>query len=144
METRSCLNQPDVYSEQCPCRSILDRVADKWTALIIGKLEENPHRFNQLRRAIPGISAKILTQTLRSLERDGMLTRTMYSTMPVTVEYALTELGYSVAVPLTAVREWAEQHRDEILVANADYDSKGEPLSPTVANTSLPSHKASQ
>lgn len=135
METETCTGVADVYSQLCPCRTILDRVADKWTALIIGKLTESPHRFNQLRRAIPGISAKMLTQTLRSLERDGMLTRMMYPTMPVTVEYSLTELGVSLVEPLAAVRRWAEENKDEVLAANERYH---QPLSPAAANQEVP------
>lgn len=134
MDTDTCTGKPDVYSQLCPCRSILDRIADKWTALIIGKLAQSPYRFNQLRRAIPGISAKMLTQTLRSLECDGMVLRTMYPTMPVTVEYSLTDLGRSLAEPLAAVRRWAEEHRDEILAANQRFYAAEPPLSPVVAN----------
>lgn len=134
METDSCSGKPDVYSQLCPCRSILDRIADKWTALIIGKLAQSPLRFNQLRRAIPGISAKMLTQTLRSLECDGMVDRTMYPTMPVTVEYSLTDLGRSLAEPLAAVRQWAEEHRDDVLAASERFHSTQPPLSPIVAN----------
>ncbi|MBP3088377.1 transcriptional regulator [Corynebacterium sp. sy017] len=115
---------------------MLDRVSDKWTALIIGKLSQHPLRFNQLKRDVQGISAKILTQTLRSLERDGMITRTVYPTMPVGVEYELTELGRSLALPLAAIRQWAEEHRDDVLAANEKYDAQAPTPSPASINAS--------
>ena len=132
MET-TCSGAPNVYSLQCPCRPILDRLAHKWTALIIGRLQDQPYRFNQLLREIPGLSAKVLTQTLRSLERDGIITRTVYPTTPVSVEYALTDLGVSVAKPLGAVRKWAEDHRDDVVQANLAYDSLSSDTIATVA-----------
>ena len=107
----------DVYRAACPTRQALDRIADKWTALIVGLLAERPHRFNELRRAIDGISQKVLTQTLRSLEVDGLLTRRELGGKPVSVEYALTPLGRSLVAPLAAIRDWAEQHIEEVLAA---------------------------
>jgi DNA-binding HxlR family transcriptional regulator len=101
----------------CPTRQALDRIADKWTALIVGLLEERPHRFGELRRAIEGISQKMLTQTLRSLERDGLVRRRVIATVPVTVEYSLTPVGRTLAKPLGAVRDWAEKHIEAVLEA---------------------------
>jgi DNA-binding HxlR family transcriptional regulator len=109
----------DVYRAACPTRSALDRIADKWTALIIGLLAERPHRFGELRRRIDGISQKMLTQTLRSLERDGLVARRAEATVPVTVEYSLTPLGATLVGPLEAIRVWAEAHIDEVLDARA-------------------------
>lgn len=109
----------DVYSAACPTRAALDRLADKWTVLIVAALAEHPHRFGALRRRIDGISQKMLTQTLRSLERDGIVSRRVETTVPIAVEYSLTPLGATLAVPIAAVRDWAEEHMDEILAARA-------------------------
>jgi DNA-binding HxlR family transcriptional regulator len=107
----------NVYLASCPTRQALNRIADKWTALIIGLLAQRPHRFGELRRAIEGISHKVLTQTLRSLERDGLISRRVLVTKPVTVEYSLTTLGETLNGPLAAVRDWAEQHIEAVLKA---------------------------
>ena len=89
----------NVYCDNCPTRLALDRIADKWTALIIGLLAEKPYRFGELRRAIEGISQKVLTQTLRSLEQDGLVSRQTLTTVPTTVEYTITKLGHSLTGP---------------------------------------------
>ena len=113
----------DLYSAGCPCRDILDLVASKWSALIIGKLEEETHRFGQLRRAVPGITQKMLTQTLRRLEQDGLVHREVLVQMrPPQVEYSLTELGRSVTAPLAAMRDWTEQHRPVVQAARQRFD----------------------
>lgn len=122
METTPATSPKDAhpgnaYCATCPCRDILDLVASKWSALIIGRLEERPHRFGQLRRAVPGITQKMLTQTLRRLEYDGLVHREVLPTRPPQVEYSLTDLGASATVPLAAIRDWAEQHLPEILAA---------------------------
>ena len=123
MET-SCDDRRDVYARNCPCREVLDLVASKWSALVIGALEGGPMRFGALRRRIEGVTQKMLTQTLRELERDGLLDRTVYPTVPPAVEYALTALGRSVADPLAAIRDWSEQHLDQIKAAREDYDRR--------------------
>ncbi|MEP7210810.1 MAG: helix-turn-helix domain-containing protein [Alphaproteobacteria bacterium] len=107
------------YAVACPTRVVLDRIADKWTVLIMGLLTERPMRFNQLRKSIEGLSQKVLTQTLRTLEADGMVTRTAFPTVPVTVEYALTPLGRSLGKTLDGVRVWAEKNIGAILSARA-------------------------
>lgn len=108
----------DVWSATCPCRQVLEIVASKWSALVIGRLEEQPHRFGQLRRAIPGITQKMLTQTLRQLERDGLVHREVLAhKRPPQVEYSLTELGYGITEPLAALRTWSEQHLPDIQAA---------------------------
>jgi len=112
----------DVYLKQCPCREVLDMVASKWTALAIGALEDGPQRFGEVRRKVEGITQKMLTQTLRALTRDGLITRTVYPTVPLRVEYELTPLGRSLVAPLSALRTWSEQHIDLIQTARADYD----------------------
>lgn len=113
----------DLYSAECPCRDILDLVASKWSALIIGKLEEKPYRFGELRRAIPGITQKMLTQTLRGLEHDGLVARTVLAhKRPPQVEYSLTGLGHTVTEPLGAMREWTEQHLPDVRAARLRFD----------------------
>jgi DNA-binding HxlR family transcriptional regulator len=107
----------DVYAAMCPTRQALDRIADKWTVLIIGSLARGTHRFGELRREIDGISQKMLTQTLRSLEFDGLVARRVKPTVPVTVEYSLTATGRTLTEPLEAIRRWAERHIDEVLRA---------------------------
>jgi DNA-binding HxlR family transcriptional regulator len=108
----------DVYRAACPTRRVLDLVADKWTALIIGLLADRPHLFGELRSAIEGISAKVLAQKLRLLEADGLVHRRVLPTRRVTVEYSLTGLGQTLIGPLEAIRDWAEQHIEEIRQAN--------------------------
>ncbi len=115
----------DLYSAECECRDILDLVASKWSALIIGRLEQQPHRFGQLRRAIPGITQKMLTQTLRRLEYDGLVNRTVFAQMrPPQVEYSLTELGLTVTEPLEAMRHWTEHHLPDVRAARRRFDER--------------------
>ncbi|UBU17795.1 winged helix-turn-helix transcriptional regulator [Nonomuraea gerenzanensis] len=109
----------DVYAAQCPCREVLDLLANKWSALAVGALEEGPQRFGALQRRLEGVSPKVLTQTLRRLEEHGFVDRTVYPEVPLHVEYALTELGRGVAGPLGALRSWVESHLDEIHGARA-------------------------
>ncbi|MDR6770229.1 helix-turn-helix domain-containing protein [Azospirillum sp. BE72] len=113
---------PDAYASGCPTRQALDRIADKWTVLILGLLEGGPMRFNQLRREIEGISQKMLSQTLKSLERDGLVSRKVFATVPVTVEYAITPLGATLAETLVPLRVWAETHIAQVLESRAAYD----------------------
>jgi len=114
---------PNVYSADCPTRLILDRVGDKWAVLLLGLLTEAPRRFNELRRRIGGISQKMLSQTLKSLERDGLVRRDVIPTVPVTVEYSITELGITLADAVEPLRRWAEQHLAEVQAAQQRYDS---------------------
>ena len=108
----------------CPMRDILDRVGDKWSVLVIILLRDGKMRFSDLRRAVDGISQRMLTQTLRQLERDGLVSRTVYPSVPVRVEYALTALGETLTGPLSALAEWAQTNRDAILLNRAAYDSR--------------------
>ena len=114
----------NVYDKNCPTRHALDRIADKYTVLVIIFLQDTPRRFGELQRMITGISQKVLTQTLRSLERDGILTRTVYAEVPPRVEYALTPLGETLIQPLAVLRAWAEGHIETILAAQARYDQQ--------------------
>lgn len=112
----------DVYNEKCPTRIVLDRIADKWTVLIVGALEGNTKRFGELRREIGGVSQKMLTQTLRGLERDGVVTRVVYASVPPKVEYSLTPLGRTLVNILESIRDWAESNIEDVLKAQGDYD----------------------
>ena len=119
----------DAFLEHCPSRQLLDRIADKWVALVLAALattvpresganaaiEPRPMRYSELSRRLAGVSQKMLTQTLRSLERDGLVTRTVTATVPVTVTYELTELGLSLQGVMCSIKEWAEGHMDEVL-----------------------------
>ncbi|SDG98384.1 transcriptional regulator, HxlR family [Lentzea fradiae] len=102
----------DVYAAQCPCRAMLDLLANKWSALAIGALEDGPQRFGHLQRHLQGVSPKVLTQTLRRLEEFGLVDRTVFPAVPLHVEYSLTELGHSAAVPLRMLRGWVEDNLD--------------------------------
>lgn len=107
------------------CRAVselLSRVGDKWTVLIVKALECRSRRFNELKREIGGISQQMLTRTLKTLERDGMVARTVHATVPPQVEYALTDLGRSLAVPVMALADWTFAHLPEIHANRAAYD----------------------
>jgi len=106
MKKRKC----NVLDEGCPSRQVLDRIADKWTSLVIYALSEGTLRYGELQRVIGGVSQKMLTQTLRSLEEDGLVARKVYPVVPPMVEYSLTSLGRTLIEPLTAIRKWAEAH----------------------------------
>lgn len=106
---------PDVHGVQCLPRQALDLISDRWTMIVVKALSEGIHRYGELHRAIGGISQKMLTQTLRSLEHDGLVQRTVYPVVPPKVEYALTPLGETLIEPLTAISAWAERHMDEIV-----------------------------
>jgi len=108
---------------QCAPRQALDLISDRWTMIVIKALAEGIHRYGALHREIGGISQKMLTQTLRSLERDGLVRRTVYPVVPPKVEYALTPLGETLREPLTAISAWAERHMDEILETRRQHDA---------------------
>lgn len=114
--------KPNVYASDCPTRVVLDRIADKWAVLVLGLLAAEPQRFNQLRRRIDGLSQKMLSQTLKSLERDGLVHRRAIATVPVTVEYSITPLGRTLADTVDGLRIWAEAHITEVQRAQKRYD----------------------
>ncbi|MHB8153521.1 MAG: winged helix-turn-helix transcriptional regulator [Vulcanimicrobiaceae bacterium] len=118
--------EPDAFSGNCPTRELLDRIADKWTTLIIGILgrADGPVRFGELRRSISGISQKMLTQTLRDLERDGLVIRRLYPEIPPRVEYSLTPLGQTLDEPLRALARWAERHMPAVRTAQEAFDRR--------------------
>ncbi|WP_026460612.1 winged helix-turn-helix transcriptional regulator [Schaalia suimastitidis] len=111
------VTQWDPYNRDCPTRRLLDRIGDRWTVLVIGSLEEGPRRFGELKKAVDGISQKMLTQTLRGLEEDGLVTRTVTPQIPPRVDYELTELGRTLIEPLAGLESWARTHMQEVLQA---------------------------
>src|ERR1700752_496749 len=116
--------KPNAYSADCPTRQILDRVGDKWAVLILLLIHEEKMRFNALRRAIEGISQKMLSQVLKSLERDGLIRRRAIATVPVTVEYSILPLGTTLAAAVDPLRAWAERNLKEVLAAQRRYDAQ--------------------
>jgi DNA-binding HxlR family transcriptional regulator len=126
----------DAFLAGCPSRQLLDRISDKWVALILSALgsdgpspgtdcgDPRPMRYSELSRRLAGVSQKMLTQTLRSLERDGLITRTVTPTVPVTVTYQLTDLGGSLHRVMRGIKAWAETHMDEVLANREEYDTR--------------------
>ena len=115
----------DRSQESCvTVHETLERIGDKWTVLVVGVLEHAPLRYNEIRRAVVGISQRMLTLTLKALERDGIVERTVYPTIPPRVDYELTELGRSLMVPLRALSDWAIKYRPAMLAARQRYADK--------------------
>ena len=114
---------PTAIDEVCRPRQALELISDRWSMIVVKALGEGVHRYGVLHREIGGISQKMLTQTLRSLERDGLVRRTVYPVVPPRVEYELTPLGETLMVPIAAIGEWAEQHLDEILKSRLENDA---------------------
>lgn len=114
----------DVMQQACPTRQVLDRVADKWTMLVVLALEGGTLRFSQLRARVQGVTQKMLTQTLRGLERDGLVSRRVFPTVPVTVEYALTPLGRSLSAAVSVIREWSYENIEAVDAARDEYDHR--------------------
>ncbi|HET7293140.1 MAG TPA: helix-turn-helix domain-containing protein [Vicinamibacteria bacterium] len=109
----------DVLNPSCPSREVLERIGEKWTALVIRVLADGTHRYSDLQRRVGGVSQKMLTQTVRGLERDGLVVRRVFPVVPPRVEYSLTPLGRTLIEPLDAVCRWAERHLPEMLAARA-------------------------
>ncbi|WP_030160003.1 helix-turn-helix domain-containing protein [Glycomyces sp. NRRL B-16210] len=114
--------QSDVQAEACPIVQIIDRVAGKWAVSILVAATRGPVRYTELERSIPGVSRRMLTLTLRNLERDGLLDRTVYATVPPKVEYSATESARELYGHLTGLLDWAERHRPDIIEARRAYD----------------------
>ncbi|WP_067466494.1 winged helix-turn-helix transcriptional regulator [Nocardia amamiensis] len=128
----------DAFVAACPSRQLLDRISNKWVTLVLAALgsdgsrqqgtsctgDPRPMRYSELARLLAGVSQKMLTQTLRSLERDGLITRTVTPTVPVTVSYELTDLGLSLHQMMRGVKSWAETHMDDVLDNRATYDTR--------------------
>lgn len=115
----------NVYDPDCPARTMLDRIGDKWTVLVVLMLLDGPRRFNDLRARVGKVAPKVLTETLRRLERDGVLTRTAFAEIPPRVVYELTPLGRSLEQPIRSIAEWAEQNIEQIAAAREAYDGSG-------------------
>jgi DNA-binding HxlR family transcriptional regulator len=111
-------------TEACEIRDLLDRLADKWSLLVVELLGEGTRRFTELRRSIGGISQRMLTSTLRRLERDGLVHRTVHPVVPPRVDYALTPLGASLLEAISPLVDWTRAHRDEVAAARASYDDE--------------------
>jgi DNA-binding HxlR family transcriptional regulator len=112
----------DDYPEDCGIREVLDRIGDKWSVLMVVELAKGVRRFRALQRAVPGISQRMLTLTLRRLERDGLITRTVYATVPAQVEYALTDMGRSMHAQVRQLADWAAEHRAAVSAARRSWD----------------------
>ena len=120
----SPMNIPVRHQACVAAREVLNRVGDKWSVMVIALLGDRTLRFSELRRAIEGISQRMLTLTLRGLVRDGLATRTLYATIPPRVEYALTPLGRTLLKPVRALAAWAEKNRVQIQAAREKFDAK--------------------
>ncbi|MFF0156884.1 winged helix-turn-helix transcriptional regulator [Streptomyces sp. NPDC005263] len=118
------LSIPSADDPRCSVRDVLDRIADKWTALIITILAEGPIGYAELRRSAAGVSHKMLAQTLRKLERDGLVDRTVLDARPVRVTYSLTPFGETIVPPLTALRNWANTHGPELVANQVAWDQR--------------------
>jgi DNA-binding HxlR family transcriptional regulator len=113
----------DPYSADCPSRQLLDRIGDKWSVLIVIALSDGSRRYSELAARIEGVSQKMLTQTLRGLERDGMVRRTVHASVPPRVDYELTPLGRTLLTPITALEQWATAHMADVLKARRRHDA---------------------
>ncbi len=116
----------ELDSGNCPVRDVMDHIGDKWSSLLLMALGARAHRFGELKRAVPDISQRMLTQTLRDLQTDGLISRHVFATVPPSVEYRLTPLGESLMVPLSALADWAMVHHDEIRRARAAFAKTAE------------------
>lgn len=124
-ETPHTDSPANILASTCPSRTVMRHLTDRWTPMIVAALSEEPTaRFSELKDRIQGVSPKVLTQTLRSMERDGLVTRKVTAAMPPRVDYALTPLGTTLTAPINALRRWAQDHMTEVLAAREKYDQK--------------------
>jgi DNA-binding HxlR family transcriptional regulator len=124
---RVCRTEPaaaDLFDPSCPTRLVLDRIGDKWTVLIVLLPSDGPMRFSALRARLGPVATKILLQTLRRIERDGLVSREIFAEVPPRVEYTLTDLGHSLTGPIAAIGDWAETHLAEISAAQQAFDDQ--------------------
>jgi DNA-binding HxlR family transcriptional regulator len=115
----------DLFHKDCPTRQVIDLIGDRWTVLVILALNDGPQRFSCLTERVQGITEKMLTQTLRDLERDGLVQRIVYPAVPPHVEYSLTPEGQTLTVPIEAIESWAYRHIEQILAARKEFDERG-------------------
>ncbi|WBB56337.1 helix-turn-helix domain-containing protein [Verrucosispora sp. WMMD573] len=116
--------KPNLYDRRCGSRQVLDRIGDRWSVLVVLTLAEGPKRYGELADRIDGVSHKMLTQTLRGLERDGLATRMVHATVPPRVDYELTDLGRNLLNLLAGLEAWATDHLAEVEAARARYDAR--------------------
>lgn len=121
-QRRQSREEYDAFLDACPSRKLLERLSDKWVSLILVALADGEQRYSELARCVAGVSPKMLTQTLRNLERDGFAIRSIIPTVPIRVDYQLTPLGRSLLPVVSAIKSWAEGHMDEVQVARDHYD----------------------
>jgi len=114
----------NVFVQNCPSREIMQRLGDKWTPLVLLALAGGPQRFSELRQLIGSVTPKVLTSTLRTLERDGLVKRTVFAQVPVRVDYELTEIGHSLLGPMDTLRKWSETHVSKVLEARDEFDAR--------------------
>jgi DNA-binding HxlR family transcriptional regulator len=133
VDTNTAVRAPEASNPHAACKAVVEtlaRIGDKWTVMVVGALSEGPIRYNEIRRRVEGISQRMLTLTLKGLEQDGLVTRTMYPTIPPRVDYELTELGRKLIVPLQALSEWARENRPAMLAAREAFRRRGQHGSP--------------
>ncbi|MCG5216984.1 winged helix-turn-helix transcriptional regulator [Streptosporangium sp. KLBMP 9127] len=122
--TTPCARSGEYGHEDCGIRDVLDRIGDKWSVLVVVELSQGTRRFRELQRAVPGISQRMLTLTVRRLERDGMVRRTVYPTVPAQVEYDLTGMGRDLASLVKTVADWSAAHRDSVAASRRAFDAE--------------------
>src|ERR1700692_499808 len=129
VHTNTSVRAPEASNSHAACKAVVEtlaRIGDKWTVMVVGALSTGPLRYNEIRRRVDGISQRMLTLTLKGLEQDGLVTRTMYPTIPPRVDYELTELGRKLIVPLRALAEWARANRPAMLAAREAFRKRGQ------------------
>ena len=133
VDTNTAVRAPEASNPHAACNAeveTLARIGDKWTVMVVGALSKGPIRYNEIRRRVDGISQRMLTLTLKGLEQDGLVTRTMYPTIPPRVDYELTELGCKLIVPLKALSKWARENRPAMVAAREAFQRRGQHGSP--------------
>src|ERR1039458_4375677 len=127
VDTNTAVRAPEASNPHAACKAVVEtlaRIGDKWTVMVVGALSTGPIRYNEIRRRVEGISQRMLTLTLKGLEQDGLVTRTMFPTIPPRVDYELTELGRKLIVPLQSLYDWAVKHRPAMLAAREKFAMK--------------------
>jgi DNA-binding HxlR family transcriptional regulator len=133
VDTNTAVRAPEASNPHAPCKAVVEtlaRIGDKWTVMVVGALSKGPIRYNEIGRRVEGISQRMLTLTLKGLEQDGLVTRTMYPTIPPRVDYELTELGRKLIVPLRALSAWARANRPAMLAAREAFRRREQHGSP--------------
>jgi DNA-binding HxlR family transcriptional regulator len=133
VDTNTAVRASAASNSHAACKAVVEtlaRIGDKWTVMVVGALSKGPIRYNEIRRRVEGISQRMLTLTLKGLEQDGLVTRTMYPTIPPRVDYELTQLGRKLIVPLKALAEWARENRPAMLAAREAFQRRGQNGSP--------------